>query len=97
MVVGSGKDDLRQRMLAGAIAFHQALDDRKAVKARHLHIEKDQVGVMLLDEIDCLDAVAAVSDDFNAAQRVEQVLQLFAGQLFVVDDQRGESHFDGTK
>ena len=41
-----------------------------------------------LDQSHCFNAVGALAYDFHVPDRVEQVLQLFAGQLFVVDDER---------
>ena len=100
LVIGRGKDDLRQRL--GVVrpwprrfcraALHQPLDHGKAVQPRHLHIEKDQVGMVLLDQVNGLDAVGSLRHHIHAAHLVEQILQLVAGQLFVVDDERGDRH-----
>ena len=48
--------------------------------------------MMLLDEVDGLNAVRSLGNDIDAADGVEQVLELVAGQLFVVDDERGDGH-----
>ncbi len=47
---------------------------------------------MLLDQFHGLDAVGSLRHHLHAAHLAEQVLQLLAGQLFVVDDERGEGH-----
>ena len=48
--------------------------------------------MVLLNQLHSLDAVGSLRHDLHAAHLVEQVGQLLASQLFVVDDERGESH-----
>ena len=81
-------------MPAGADLFCQPLEHGKTVQARHLHVEEDQVGTMFLDQVDGFDSVGSLGDHIHAAHGFEQVLELVAGQLFVVDDERGERHAD---
>jgi hypothetical protein len=51
------------------LALGKLLQDAKAVEAGHLHIEKDQVGRMLFDQVDGLEAVLSLRDqvDFREA------------------------------
>src|ERR1017187_3142093 len=104
LVIGGSKDNLWQWLSflapTGAspcanfcpVAIHQPLDHRKSVQSRHLHIQKHQVGMVLLDQVHGLNAVGPLPNNFNVPHRVEQILQLFAGQLFVVDDERRDRH-----
>jgi len=98
LIVGRRKNELRQCFLfvaarSGHASFiDEALNHRKAVEARHLHIEKDQIRVLFLDQIDGLDAIRPLPDNLDVAHRIEQILQLFARQLFVVDDECGDCH-----
>ena len=75
-----------------AIAIDEPLNHGEAVLAGHLHIEKNQIGMVLVDEVDGLDAVRALGNDIHVADRIEQVLELVAGQLFVVDNERRDGH-----
>jgi len=98
LVVGRGEDDLGERVgflacgEAGLVAVEEALDDGETVEAGHLDIKKNQVGVVLLDEVNGFNAVGSVGEDLDAADFVEEEAELFAGQLFVVDDEGGEGH-----
>jgi hypothetical protein len=47
---------------------------------------------VLLDQIDSFNAVRALGHHIHAAHRVQQVLQLVASQLFVIDNERGNIH-----
>ena len=63
---------MRKAFLTGAL--HQFLDDGEAVEARHLDVEKDQVGMVLLNERDSFNAVGPFADDLDISDRSEQVL-----------------------
>ena len=76
----------------GAIAIDEPLNHGEAVLAGHLHIEKDKIGMVLVDQIHGLNAVRALRNDIHIADRIKQVLELVAGQLFVVDNERGDGH-----
>jgi hypothetical protein len=67
----------------------ELLEHGKAIQPRHLHVEKDHVGLILADEVHGFDAVRALRQHLDAAGSIEQILQLFARQLLVVDDQSG--------
>ncbi len=77
----------RRRRLCGlrAIAIDEPLNDGETVLAGHLHIEKDQIGMVFVDEVDGLNAVRALGNHIHVADGIEQILELVAGQLFVVD------------
>ena len=98
LVIGRGEDDLGERVgflaggEAGLVAVKQALDDGESVEAGHLDIEKNQVRMVLLDEVNGFNAVGSLGEDFDASDFVEEEAELVAGQLFVVDDEGGERH-----
>ena len=69
----------------------QASRDLEAGQARHLDVQKDEVGLGALDRRQRLEAVARLADDFDIVQVLELVTQLLAGELFVVDDRSGHS------
>ncbi len=65
LIVGGSEDDLRQRHLA----VQQLLDDAEAVETRHLHVKEDEIGRELLDQVDGLDSVLALSHDVDIETR----------------------------
>ncbi len=94
LVVGGGEDDERQVIEAAMV--DEVLEDGEAVEARHLDVEEDDVGLVLFDELDGFNAVGAFGEDFDVADGLEQVLQLFAGQLLIVDDESRHRCADRT-
>src|SRR5271157_4770121 len=85
LVVGGGKNDLRQRYFL----VEQLLDRAEAVEARHLHVEKDEVGREFFDQVDRFDAVLALRHDVHI-EIAQEIGQLVASELFVI-------HNDGRK
>ena len=49
---------------------------------------------MLFDQLHALDSIRSLRNNVDAARGVQQELKFFPGQLFVVDDERGEVHAD---
>jgi hypothetical protein len=105
LIEGSGEDELRQGheifFAAGfcgfrTIAIDEPLNDGEPVLAGHLHVEKDEIGMVFVDEIDGLNAVRALGNDIYIPDGIEQVLELVASQLFVIDNERGDGH-EGPK
>jgi len=47
---------------------------------------------VFLDEVDGFDAVFALADDVDLRKALEQVIQLVAGGLFVVDNDGADGH-----
>ncbi len=88
MIEGGRKDNFGKRDLA----VEQLLDYAKTVQARHLDVEKHQVRIVFADQGDGFQAVLALRDYVHIVQVLEQVGELVACQLFVVDDDRGEGH-----
>ena len=82
LVVGGHEDD--EGHLLGA----DRLDDLKPIQAGHLHVEKHEVGRMLLDRANRLFAVAALRDDLNILFCRKQARQTFPRERLVVHDHR---------
>jgi len=57
-----------------------------------LHVEEEQVGGMLFDEIDGFEAVLALGLEINFGEGFEEEGQLFTSGLFVVDDDGVDGH-----
>ena len=64
----------------------------------HLHVQEYQIGAEILDQAERLDAVGRLADDGGLTLAFQQIAQLFARQLLVVDDEGPERHADtGTR
>src|SRR5215475_12327990 len=63
------------------------LQNIESCELGHLHVEEQQVGLVLGDCFYRLQSVLAFGDDFDFLVRAEQFAQYFARQLFVVNDQ----------
>ena len=60
--------------------------------ARHVHVEEADVGLLLLELLDRLAAIARLRDDFELGPRLrEQALERVAQQRLVVGDQCGRA------
>ena len=83
LVISGGEDDLGHGLGIPAglrlALFEEALDGGEAIEAGHLDVEEDEVGVVLGNEVHGLDAVAALGEHVDAADLIEEVLELFAG------------------
>ena len=82
LIEGRGKDNLGQRDLL----VQQFLDHAETIESRHLHVEKNQVGIVFADEIDGFDAVLALGDDVDIADIFQQKGEFIAGELLIVHD-----------
>jgi hypothetical protein len=61
VVEGGGENDVGDFELA----FDEFLEDAEAIKAGHLDIEEDEVGIVLLDEVDGVETVFALCDEVD--------------------------------
>ena len=57
-----------------------------------MHVEEDQIRRVLLDQVDGFDAILALRHHLHVIQRLQQIRQLVAGQLLVVNNEGGERH-----
>jgi len=88
VVESGGEDDVRDFELA----LDEFLEDAEAVEAGHLDVEEDEIGIVLLDEVDGVEAVFALSEEMNFGETFEEEGEFFAGGLFVVNDDGGDGH-----
>ena len=79
-------------MCAGVCVVEQPPRHLEAGQPRHLHVEEHDVGLQPLDRRQRFDAVAGLADDLDAADLAEQVAELVARQLLVVDEDRAQIH-----
>src|SRR6185437_348855 len=87
LVEGGAKDDLGQR----DFLVDQFLDHAKTVEPRHLEIKKQDVRRMLFDQVHRFQAIVALGDDAHIIHGFEQVTQLVARELLVIDYDCGKS------
>jgi hypothetical protein len=57
-----------------------------------LHIEKDEVGIVLADKIDAFDPVLTLGHDVHVADVFQQEGEFVTGKLFIVHDDCGQRH-----
>ena len=88
LVKGGGENDLGK----GDFLVEQFLDHAKAIEAGHLHVEKDQVGVVLADQVDAFEPVFALGHDVHVADIFQQEGKFVTGKLFIVHDDCGQRH-----
>ena len=88
LIKGGGKHNLGQ----DDFFVEQLLDNAKAVEARHLYIEKDQVGIVFADQTDAFDPVLALGHDVHVADIFQQEGKFVTGKLFIVHDDCGQRH-----
>ena len=80
-----GEDNFGERNFL----VEQLLDDPEAVEARHLNVQKNQVGIVLFDEVDRLETVLALGNDIDVAGVFQQISEFVAGEFLIVHDNRG--------
>ena len=85
LVVGGDENDRH-----GRLAIHQLAGQLEPGQTGHLDVEEHEVGRVAADRVDRFEAVAGLGDDLDAAHLVEDVAQLLARQLLVVDDHRAQ-------
>src|SRR6266700_2058760 len=84
MIVGSG-EYYRRHLVDADLAHHL-----EAGLARHLDIEKDDVGPQLAYCFDCSESVVGSAHDFDAGFVCQQVLETLACESLVVSDQHAQ-------
>ena len=62
-------------------------DRGDAVEERHVQIDDDGVGIEVVREVDCLEAVVGLTDDLELRLAVDQLAERPDEQLVVVRDQ----------
>ena len=74
------------------LAFNELLDHAKSVEPRHLHVEKNEVGLVLLDQCERFQAVLPLRDHFNFRKSAQQERKLVSCGPLVVNDHCADSH-----
>jgi len=88
LVESGGEDNFGKRVLA----VEKLLDYAETIETGHLNVEKDEIGIVLPDEADGLNAILALSDDVHVARAFEKEGEFVAGQLLVVHNYGGKRH-----
>jgi hypothetical protein len=73
-------------------ALDELLEDAETVEARHLDVEKDEVGGMLFDEVHGFQAVFTLAEEIDFGEGFQEEGKFFASGLFVVDDDGVNGH-----
>jgi hypothetical protein len=74
----------------GHAFYSDGIDDAKSIHFRHLHVQKDKIGLAILDDINGLCAVRSIADDLNIRNLLEQSPKPSPGQRLVVHDENPE-------
>src|ERR1043165_4828576 len=86
LIMGGDKDDGRHGR-----AF-DLIDYVEAAHLGHLHIEKDEVGLLLLDGLDGSGAIVTFAEQFNVRFALEKSANALSSQWFIIDDQGPDFH-----
>ena len=72
---------------SGAVRWLHILDDSKTIQIGHLHIEKNDVGMKLIDLLHRGDSVRRLAGYFNAVVFGQVATDTAPGDRFVIDDE----------
>ncbi len=61
-------------------------------QSRHLHVKEYEIGLQTLYRRERLQAVAGLADHLDPVDPAEQIAQLIARELLIVDEYRAEIH-----
>ncbi len=89
-IVGRGEDIYGSRIGRWLHIF----DDSKTIQIRHLHIEKNDVGMKFIDLFHRTYSVRRLAYNFNAVVFGQIATDTAAGNRFVIDDE--DSRLQGT-
>ena len=64
-------------------------DYAEAVEAGHLHVEEQEIRIMLADKIDSFNPIFALGYDIHIAETLKQIRKFVAGELLIVHDNGG--------
>src|SRR6204780_4432707 len=80
----SGDEDING---SGAGRWLHIFDDSKTIQIRHLHIEKNDVGMKFIDLLHRTYSVRRLADNFNVVVFGQIATDTAAGDRFVIDDE----------
>ena len=72
---------------SGAVPWFHILDDSKTIQIRHLHIEKNDVGMKFIDLLHSVYSVRRFTYKFNAVVFGQVATDTAPGDRFVIDDE----------
>src|ERR1700678_1497918 len=72
---------------SGAVRWLRILDDSKTIQIRHLHIEKNDVGMKFIDLLHRTYSVRRLAYNFNAVVFGQIATDTTPGDRFVIDDE----------
>ena len=72
---------------SGAGRWLRIFDDAKTIQIRHLHIEKNDVGMKFIDLLHRTYSVRRLADNFNVVVFGQIATDTAAGDRFVIDDE----------
>jgi len=72
---------------SGAVHWFHILDDSKTIQIRHLHIEKNDVGMKFIDLLHSVYSVRRLTYKFNAVVFGQIATDTAPGDRFVIDDE----------
>jgi hypothetical protein len=88
LVEGSGENNVRHF----EFTLDEFLQDAEAVEAGHLHVEKNEIGRMFLDEVDGFETIFALAEKIDLGKGFEEKGEFIASGFFVVDDNGVDGH-----
>src|SRR5947209_3465278 len=72
------------------ILLAQRADHAQSVQPRHLHVEENQIGLQLLNQLQSLQTISRRADYLDVRKVFDEVSELVLSQLLVIDNHRGE-------
>src|SRR5207237_10119078 len=77
---------------SGAGRWLDIFDDSKTIQIRHLHIEKNDVGMKFIDLLHCTHSVSRLAYNFNAVVFGQIATDTATGGRFVIVDEDSGLH-----
>src|SRR5499425_1345569 len=77
---------------SGANRWLHIFDDSKTIQVRHLHIEKNNVGMKFIDLLHRTDSVRRLAYNFNVVVLGQIATDTAPGDRFVIDDEDSRLH-----
>jgi hypothetical protein len=73
-------------------ALSQLLNDTEAVEPGHLHVEKNEIRIVLADQVDGFETVLPLGHNIYILDVLEQKGEFVPRQLLIVHNYRGKRH-----
>ena len=72
---------MAKTILGANFLVQQLLDHAESIQPRHLHVEKDHIRIVFLDQVDGFQPVLALRHDIDVVGIFQQVGEFVAGEL----------------